>query len=47
MCIRDSPNFNPYLDPKCNWAVQHYGLFPVDVNREMCIRDRPCSARAR
>mgnify|MGYP000273163976 CR=1 FL=1 len=30
---KDNPNFNPYLDPKCNWAVQHYGLFPVDVNR--------------
>lgn len=28
-----NPNFNPYLDPKCCWAVQHYGLFPVDVNR--------------
>ena len=38
---RDNPNFNPYLDPKCNWAVQHYGLFPVDVNRapfEMLLR---------
>ena len=37
----DHPNFNPYLDPKCNWAVQHYGLFPVDVNRasfEMLLR---------
>ena len=37
----DNPNFNPYLDPKCNWAVQHYGLFPVDVNRapfEMLLR---------
>ena len=22
---QDNPNFNPYLDPKCNWAVQHYG----------------------
>ena len=34
-------NFNPYLDPKCNWAVQHYGLFPVDVNKapfEMLLR---------
>ena len=33
--ILDEANqsFNPYLDPKCNWAVQHYGLFPVDVNR--------------
>ena len=19
---QDNPNFNPYLDPKCNWAVQ-------------------------
>ena len=38
---QDNPNFNPYLDPKCNWAVQHYGLFPVDVNRapfEMLLR---------
>ena len=30
---QDNPNFNAYLDPKCSWAVQHYGLFPVDVNR--------------
>ena len=29
---KDNQSFNPYLDPKCNWAVQHYGLFPVDVN---------------
>ena len=41
--ILDEANqsFNPYLDPKCNWAVQHYGLFPVDVNRapfEMLLR---------
>lgn len=28
----EEPNFNPYLDPKCNWAIQHYGMFPVDVN---------------
>ncbi len=27
-----APNFNPYLDPKCNWAVQNMHLFPVDVN---------------
>lgn len=34
-------NFNPYLDPKCNWAVNHMGLFPVEVNRasyEMLLR---------
>lgn len=28
----DTPNFNPYLDPKCNWAVNNLHLFPVDVN---------------
>jgi putative DNA modification/repair radical SAM protein len=37
----EEPNFNPYLDPKCNWALHHYGLFPVDVNSapfEMLLR---------
>ncbi len=29
----DCPNFNPYLDPKCNWALNHMEFFPVDVNR--------------
>ena len=28
----ETPNFNPYLDPKCNWAVNNMHLFPVDVN---------------
>ena len=28
----EAPNFNPYLDPKCNWAVNHLQDFPVDVN---------------
>jgi putative DNA modification/repair radical SAM protein len=27
-----NPNFNPYLDPKCNWALRHPELFPVEVN---------------
>ncbi|MDR0531193.1 MAG: putative DNA modification/repair radical SAM protein [Oscillospiraceae bacterium] len=27
------PNFNPYLDPKCNWALRHPAFFPVDVQR--------------
>lgn len=27
----DKPNFNLYLDPKANWAVQNYQRFPVDV----------------
>lgn len=25
------PNFNPYLDPKCDWALRHLEQFPVDV----------------
>ncbi len=29
----ETPNFNPYLDPKCNWAVHNLHVFPVDVNR--------------
>jgi putative DNA modification/repair radical SAM protein len=28
----ENPNFNPYLDPKCNWAVNNMHFFPVDVN---------------
>ncbi|MCL1849669.1 MAG: putative DNA modification/repair radical SAM protein, partial [Clostridiales bacterium] len=27
-----TPNFNPYLDPKCNWAIHNMHFFPVDVN---------------
>ena len=26
-------NFHPLVDPKCNWALNHMDLFPVDVNR--------------
>ena len=29
----DNPDFNPYIDPKCNWAINHMEYFPVDVNR--------------
>ena len=28
----ETPDFNPYLDPKCNWAINNMHLFPVDVN---------------
>lgn len=34
-------DFNPYLDPKCNWAINHMELFPVEVNKaplEMLLR---------
>lgn len=29
----EAPDFNPYLDPKCNWAIHHMYFFPVDVNK--------------
>ncbi|WP_235218341.1 putative DNA modification/repair radical SAM protein [Paenibacillus sp. FSL R7-269] len=35
------PNFNPLLDPKCSWAVNHREQFPVEINRapyEMLLR---------
>ena len=35
------PNFNVFLDPKCDWALQNLGEFPVEVNRapyEMLLR---------
>lgn len=28
-----NPNFNVLLDPKCNWALRHLELFPVEINR--------------
>lgn len=33
--ILDEKNqsFNPYLDPKCNWALNHMEFFPMEVNR--------------
>ncbi len=38
---KKSPNFDPLLDPKCNWAMKNLHLFPVDVNKapyEMLLR---------
>ncbi|MDR2899209.1 MAG: putative DNA modification/repair radical SAM protein, partial [Clostridiales bacterium] len=29
----ENPNFNPYMDPKCNWAINNMHYFPVDVNK--------------
>lgn len=34
-------SFDPLLDPKCNWAMNHPELFPVEINRasyEMLLR---------
>ena len=27
------PNFNPLVDPKCAWAINHPEFFPVEANR--------------
>ncbi len=29
----NNPNFDPELDPKCQWALDHIEQFPVEVNR--------------
>lgn len=29
----DKPNFNVWLDPKCEWAIRHLEFFPVEINR--------------
>lgn len=37
----ETPNFNPLLDPKSSWAVNHREQFPVEINRapyEMLLR---------
>ena len=28
-----SPNFNVLVDPKCNWALEHLEVFPLEINR--------------
>lgn len=35
------PSLDPFLDPKCQWALRHMEYFPVEVNtapREMLLR---------
>ena len=29
----DHPNFNPLIDPKCDWAIHHLEYFPIEINR--------------
>ena len=29
----EKPNFNVLLDPKCEWAIRHLELFPVEINK--------------
>lgn len=32
LLTEEKPNFNEQLDPKCDWALRHLELFPVEVN---------------
>lgn len=29
----DKPNFNVFLDPKCEWAIRHLEYFPMEINK--------------
>lgn len=29
----DKPDFNQFLDPKCDWAIRHLEKFPIEINR--------------
>lgn len=29
----DRPDFNIFLDPKCDWALRHLECFPVEINK--------------
>ena len=33
LLTEERPNFNVFLDPKCDWALRHLELFPVEINR--------------
>ena len=33
----ERPDFNVFLDPKCDWALRHLELFPVEVMRAQRI----------
>ena len=33
LLTKERPNFNVFLDPKCNWAIGHLEQFPVEINK--------------
>lgn len=33
LLTEERPNFNVYLDPKCEWALRHLEYFPVEINK--------------
>lgn len=30
---KQHPDFNVFLDPKCNWALNHFEQFPIEINK--------------
>lgn len=30
---KERPNFDSRIDPKCDWALRHLDIFPVEINR--------------
>ncbi len=32
LLTENRPNFNLFIDPKCDWAVRHLELFPVEIS---------------
>ncbi len=39
----EKPNFNELLDPKCDWALRHLELFPVEVENGKLCRTASCT----
>lgn len=33
LLTEEQPDFNPLIDPKCNWAINHLEQFPVEIMR--------------
>lgn len=33
LLTEDRPDFNIFLDPKCDWAIRHLEFFPIEINR--------------
>lgn len=33
LLTEEQPDFNPMIDPKCQWAIGHLDLFPVEIMR--------------
>ena len=40
------PDFNLFLDPKCDWAVRHLEHFPVEINQADVYKRQVCNKRS-